>query len=390
MQSTAALAEERRFHPLAVARIVEETHDAKSIVFAVPAPLRRVFRYEAGQFSLTLESRARRGVLPAALLLACQLTGDRGRAQGHGEARPRGAGLQLGQRLSVGARWDVVSVLPAGGAVRSWGRASAPLLLFAGGSGITPVISILKTALATTTPGGAGSSTRTATPRSIDLRARELGGHRQLAHPRVARKSSIGTTTRTASSTRAPCERWSPAARSTATCVAPRHSWIPSSARSLRQGVERSRVRVERFVSASDTPKTFAPDLAAERADVAPASLTVTLRGKRSLVPYEPGKSILRAALDAGLDAPYSCEEGFCGCCVARVCERDRGDGCRRRTHERGQGAGARTHLSGSTAQRRVRGRVPGRGVRRATCWAERAAASSGRASCRRRSSSGP
>jgi 3-ketosteroid 9alpha-monooxygenase subunit B len=26
-------------------------------------------------------------------------------------------------------------------------------------------------------------------------------------------------------------------------------------------------------------------------------------------------------AVDAGLDAPYSCEEGFCGCCAARLLE---------------------------------------------------------------------
>src|SRR5580704_16690796 len=54
MQGTEAVAEERRFHPLEVARVVDETHDAKSVVFAVPPALRRVFRYEAGQF-VTLE-----------------------------------------------------------------------------------------------------------------------------------------------------------------------------------------------------------------------------------------------------------------------------------------------------------------------------------------------
>jgi 3-ketosteroid 9alpha-monooxygenase subunit B len=85
----------------------------------------------------------------------------------------------------------------------------------------------------------------------------------------------------------------------------------------LVAGVPQSRIRVERFVSASDAPRTFT----AVRGDVVPGAITVTLHGKRSLVPYESGKSILRAALDAGLEAPYSCEDGFCGCCVAQVCE---------------------------------------------------------------------
>jgi 3-ketosteroid 9alpha-monooxygenase subunit B len=30
---------------------------------------------------------------------------------------------------------------------------------------------------------------------------------------------------------------------------------------------------------------------------------------------------LLQAARDAGLDAPYSCEEGFCGCCASDLLE---------------------------------------------------------------------
>src|SRR5580704_11895050 len=54
MQSTEALAERSGIHRLAVARIVQETDDARSIVFAIPPALRSAFRYQAGQF-LTLE-----------------------------------------------------------------------------------------------------------------------------------------------------------------------------------------------------------------------------------------------------------------------------------------------------------------------------------------------
>src|SRR5438094_4523834 len=57
MDSTQTAAHDRAFHPLRVGRIIEETHDAKSIVFDVPADLRDSFRYEAGQF-LTLEVAA--------------------------------------------------------------------------------------------------------------------------------------------------------------------------------------------------------------------------------------------------------------------------------------------------------------------------------------------
>ncbi len=42
------------FHELLVSGILQETHDTRSYVFEIPAPLREAFRYKAGQF-LTFE-----------------------------------------------------------------------------------------------------------------------------------------------------------------------------------------------------------------------------------------------------------------------------------------------------------------------------------------------
>src|SRR5437899_1049571 len=42
------------FHSLRVARVIDETHDAKSIVFEIPQDLVETFKYRSGQF-LTLE-----------------------------------------------------------------------------------------------------------------------------------------------------------------------------------------------------------------------------------------------------------------------------------------------------------------------------------------------
>src|SRR5690349_22511472 len=54
MQAMGTPVRDRDFHLLRVGKIIDETHDSKSIVFDIPADLRDVFRYEAGQF-LTLE-----------------------------------------------------------------------------------------------------------------------------------------------------------------------------------------------------------------------------------------------------------------------------------------------------------------------------------------------
>ena len=57
MESTTSQQRDRGFHRLRVRRIIDETRDARSIVFEVPPALAEVFRYEAGQF-LTLEVEA--------------------------------------------------------------------------------------------------------------------------------------------------------------------------------------------------------------------------------------------------------------------------------------------------------------------------------------------
>src|SRR5262249_22983309 len=145
MQAMGTPARDREFHPLRVGRIIEETHDAKSIVFDIPADLRDAFRYEAGQF-LTLEVHSA-GV---ALRRCYSLASSPHCEDEHKVTVKRVAGGRISNwvndSLKVG---DVVPVKPPEGRFVLTKSESA-LRLFAGGSGITPVISILKTLLATT------------------------------------------------------------------------------------------------------------------------------------------------------------------------------------------------------------------------------------------------
>jgi ferredoxin len=51
----------------------------------------------------------------------------------------------------------------------------------------------------------------------------------------------------------------------------------------------------------------------------APAAITVVLDGETHEVSYRPGEPILEAARRAGLDPPFSCEEGHCSSCMAKL-----------------------------------------------------------------------
>ncbi|MBW2493656.1 MAG: 2Fe-2S iron-sulfur cluster binding domain-containing protein, partial [Deltaproteobacteria bacterium] len=78
-------------------------------------------------------------------------------------------------------------------------------------------------------------------------------------------------------------------------------------------------VHVERFVSPHD-PGSQVEEAAPEvGGDYAADAITVVLDGETREIPYKKGEKILGAVRAAGLDAPFSCEEGYCSCCMAKL-----------------------------------------------------------------------
>lgn len=127
---------------LVVRDVVAETADASSIVFDVPAELVETFAHTPGQF-LTLAVPSDQTGLAARCYSICT---------------PPGEPLTVTVKRTVGgyaSNWlnselrpgDTVRVLPPSGifSPKDW---TADLLLFAGGSGITPIMSIIRTAMA--------------------------------------------------------------------------------------------------------------------------------------------------------------------------------------------------------------------------------------------------
>jgi 3-ketosteroid 9alpha-monooxygenase subunit B len=61
----------------------------------------------------------------------------------------------------------------------------------------------------------------------------------------------------------------------------------------------------------------FAPPAAAEF--LAPQSISVYLDGRTHELRYEAGDTVLATVQRSGLEPPFSCTEGFCGCCMAKL-----------------------------------------------------------------------
>jgi ferredoxin len=66
-------------------------------------------------------------------------------------------------------------------------------------------------------------------------------------------------------------------------------------------------------------PENAGASEAVGRTETAPASITIVLDGETHEVPYEPGEPVLAAARRAGLEPPFSCEEGHCSSCMAKL-----------------------------------------------------------------------
>ncbi len=84
-------------------------------------------------------------------------------------------------------------------------------------------------------------------------------------------------------------------------------------------GIAEDRIHVERFVSGlggKPRPKAVVPPSAPPKAF---ASLIID--GKRRDVPVAEGEAILDAALRAGMDLPFACKGGMCSTCRAKLVE---------------------------------------------------------------------
>lgn len=301
------------FHALRVARVIDETHDTRSYELDVPEALRDAFAYQSGQF-LTLAipwADVAGGVLKRCYSLASAPGSDPAPKVTVKRVAGGRASNWLNDHVHAG---DVIGVqAPAGRFVL--GKGDGPLVLFAGGSGITPIISIIKTALARTG--------RTATlvfanrdARSIIFEA-ELAALSQQHGLRLAVRHRLDD--RDGFMTREHVAREVVPGATYFLC-GPGPFMDLVEAALLGAGAPADHVHVERFLSAPD-PVAHPKDASPPPGGDVPSTIGVEHEGAQRDVPYQSGQTLLEAAIAGGVDAPYSCKEGFCGCCAALLLE---------------------------------------------------------------------
>lgn len=307
---------ENRVHQLRVAEVVEETTDARSVVFELRAEQVEHFAYRPGQF-LTLRLPSDRcGSVARCYSLSSAPQVD-GRLQVTVKRVAEGYGSNwICDNLRPGMA--VEALAPAG--VFSPASLDGEFLLFAAGSGITPVISIVKSVLAK----GSGTITLVYANRDENsvIFSEEL---RRLVDEYPERLTVVHwlESVQGLPSTEAVRSLARPFTNREAFLCGPK-PFMDATRKALRElGFPRDRVHLERFASLGGNPFAQHDDAedhtraGAERA--ATSSVEVELDGARHTFAWPAGTRLLDLLLDNGLDAPFSCREGACSACTCRV-----------------------------------------------------------------------
>jgi 3-ketosteroid 9alpha-monooxygenase subunit B len=282
-----------------VAEVIRETGDTCSLVLDVPPALAPRFGYQPGQFvTVRVPSERCGSVARCYSLSSSPVAGERPAIT---VKRSGFASNWILDRVTVGT---VLDLLPPAGTFcpRSL---EGDFLLFAAGSGITPVMSILKSVLAAghgrvvlvyANPDE-GSVIFGSLLRSL---AASAGGRLAVVHwldsllglPSAAGLAALAR----------PFAGFDAYACGPDPFLAVVRDAVPG-------------VHVERFLSLAENPF----EATAEPDGGLAATLSVTLDGETTLLTWPAGTRMLDVLIDAGLDAPYSCRQGICGACACQL-----------------------------------------------------------------------
>lgn len=319
------------FHPLKVRSIEPDTQEAMIVSFDVPEDLRQVFGFTQGQY-LTLRTEIDGQDLRRSYSICAGVDDGELRV---GVRKVRGGVFSnyINDSLKPG---DVIQVMAP------QGRFFVPLepaesrhhVGIAGGSGITPILSIMKTVLGrepdsrfTLIYGNRQLRSTMFKEELEDLKNRYLTRlvlHLVFSDEHSDSPLAVGFLDR---------DKIGDFLRTVVPAWSIDHAYIcgpfqmndEAEAALQAAGVPESAIHIERFgVAQAATPQVGAVIHEARPGDAEQARVTIIRDGlRREIEFHRDDPSILDCASAAGLEVPYSCTSGVCGTCRAKVIEGD-------------------------------------------------------------------
>jgi ring-1,2-phenylacetyl-CoA epoxidase subunit PaaE len=312
--------------------VTPEAAGAVAIAFDIPAEMRETFSFEPGQF----------------LTLRADINGQDTR-RNYSISSPRSRLTQLGE-LEIGIRpveggvfsnWaaqhiragDTLAVMPPEGRFTVKKRRALHRVGFAAGSGITPILSIAASTLEEQTQskftlvyGNRRMNSVMFNEALQDLKDRYPDRFTMIhVLSRQAQEVDLLQGRIDGAKVRALVDTLLPAASMDEVFVCGPEAMIEATEQALLEaGVAAGRIHTERFASSPAVAATVQGNT--DKAGNTPAAthavaLTLVLDGKQHDLPLAPHEHVLDAALNAGLDLPYSCKAGVCCTCRCKVLE---------------------------------------------------------------------
>jgi ring-1,2-phenylacetyl-CoA epoxidase subunit PaaE len=320
------------FYSLTVREVVQETADAVTLIFNIPPDIQEQFQFTQGQH----------------LTLRFYLNGKEERRSYSMSSSPVEKDLAITVKRVRGGKvsnhlcnnvkpGSAIEVMPPEGRFFTTLDADhkKTYYLFAAGSGITPIMSILKTIVEKEPMSsvfllyGNRNEDEIIFKAALDRYAARYEGQLfveyVLSQPKLEKPKGLGGifskgkpawTGKTgrigADMVKKFLSENPPRHKEAEHFVCGPGSMIEAVEKTLlATGVDKKQVHHEYFLSHS----TAAP----VTAGLAGAKLTATLDGKKFETTVPAGKHILFALIDAKADAPYSCTSGACATCMAKV-----------------------------------------------------------------------
>ena len=312
------------FYPLEVAEIVPETDEANSIRFKVPYQLAEAFRFRAGQH-LTLRADIGGEEVRRNYSL-CTAPGENDLMVTVKRIAGGVFSNWVGDNLKAGDTIDVMT--PHGSFTTAFDPgAERHYVAFAGGSGITPIMSLIRTALSeeplsrfTLFYGNRDSTSIIFLEALAALKDRYMG-RLEIFHFLAEEEGDFELFNGMLDATR--CREAvehlvdDPADVDAWFICGPGPMMDAAEDVLLDEGVTKDRIHIERF-TAGRPSAALAAQMAEAQAQARGFAVSVTLDGRTRKVEFN-GENILDSAREAGLPAPFACKAGVCATCRAKV-----------------------------------------------------------------------
>lgn len=313
------------FHHLQVKDIRRETTDCVSIAFHIPEALATNFQFTQGQY----------------LTLRTTIKGEDIRRSYSICTSPKEADLRVAikqvpngrfstyanQQLQVGATLQVMP--PMGNFYTQLAPDNAHhYVAFAAGSGITPIMSILKTVLEVEPQSRFtlffGNKTTDSILFREELEALKNIHLERLSIHHILSRESTGSMLFDGRITQEKCERFTnllfdPTAVDAYFLCGPEAMILDVQDALLQTGVDKKKIHFELFTTPGQAKQQRA---ISKKEVVKDAAITIQLDGASYSFPMTSAETtLLDAALEGGLDLPFACKGGVCCTCRAKVIE---------------------------------------------------------------------